>query len=214
MNAVLLGACGLVVGAACEAASRSPRPRRFFLLKPLATGLLILAAAGAPASSVKGALLVGLGLSWIGDVWLLGSGHRAFLGGLVSFLLAHLAFMGALLGGVPMGWPPIWTLALAPLSLGLLRHLWPGLGGLRGPVLLYSSVLVGMALTAARAHAVLGTPASRWGLAGALLFVASDAILASDRFRGPHRGAQPLLLALYWGALACLVQSLHAQPQA
>ncbi len=210
MSPFLLGACGLLAAASCEASARDPRPRRFLLLKPLTTALLILGAALAPSGPGKGLLLLGLVLSGVGDVCLLGSGTTAFLAGLGSFLVAHLAFAGALLTGVPLGWPPAWTLLLAPVAALLLRHLGPGLGSLRIPVLAYAAVLVGMTLAAARAAAVQCTPSAHWGLTGALCFVASDAILASDRFRGPHRGAQPVLLALYWAALACLVQSRYA----
>jgi uncharacterized membrane protein YhhN len=210
VNPWLLTAIGLSGAAACEASAQTPRPRRFLGLKPLTTALLLLGAALAPSGPGKGLLLLGLGLSWVGDVCLLGAGSTAFLAGLGSFLLAHLAFAGALLTDVPLGWPPRWTVGFALVALALLRHLGPGLGSLRVPVLVYAAVLVGMALAAARAAAVLGTASSWWGLAGALCFVASDAILASDRFRGPHRGAQPVLLALYWAALACLVQTRYA----
>lgn len=202
----------LSAGAACQAAAQSPRPRRFHLLKPLTTVLLLLAAVSAPEGLWRAPFLVGLGLSLVGDVALLGQGDRAFLVGLGAFLLAHLAFIAGFLRGVPPGWPPLWTLGLVAFAILITRHLWPGVGALRLPVLVYSAVLLAMALAAACAHHSDPNPATRWALAGALCFVLSDTLLASDRFRGPHRGAQPLLLALYWLALGCLVQALAMGP--
>ncbi|HJV22047.1 MAG TPA: lysoplasmalogenase [Holophagaceae bacterium] len=205
----LLGvACVLSAVLALHAVRNGGRPRRFFAFKPLTTLLILGLAALAPASTARAWMLAGLGLSLVGDVCLLFHGNRAFLGGLGSFLIAHLAFIAAFCGGVAAGPPPRWTLLLVPYALVLGGVLWRRTGALRGPVLIYALVLLGMALAAARAQAVLGTPAAAWGLAGALTFVVSDSLLAVDRFVHPHPRAQVGILATYWAALAGLVASL------
>jgi uncharacterized membrane protein YhhN len=66
-------------------------------------------------------ILCGLVLSWFGDVFLIGSGSTFFLDGLVSFLLAHLAYVdayvvrgttpGVLVGGWAAVLPPWWSIS-------------------------------------------------------------------------------------------------------
>src|SRR5262245_48063518 len=77
------------------------RHRSYFVLKPLTTLLLI----GVAASlSLEGAyaqwVALALALSLLGDVFLMYEGDRAFVGGLASFFLAHLAFICAFASGL------------------------------------------------------------------------------------------------------------------
>ncbi|HJV91652.1 MAG TPA: lysoplasmalogenase [Holophagaceae bacterium] len=208
MKGLLGAACVLSAILALHAVRTGARPRRFYGLKPLTTLLILGLAALAPASPGRAWMLLGLGLSLAGDICLLFHGDRAFLGGLGSFLGAHLAFIAAFRSGVPAGPLPWWTLLLGPYAAILGLKLWPRTGALRVPVAVYALVLVAMVLAAARAQAVLGTQASAWGLAGALTFVISDSLLAVDRFLRPHPRAQLAILATYWAALAGLVTSL------
>ncbi len=202
----------LVIGAALEAAGRRERPRRFLVLKPLATTLILARVLLAPPARGATWMGLGLGLSLLGDVCLLGRSERAFLGGLGSFLLAHLAFMTALLHGVPPGWPPAWTWVLAPCALGLLAWLLPATGRLKVPVAIYAGVLLGMVLAAARAAQVHPGGASTLALAGALSFLVSDTLLATDRFRGPLPKGQVAVLATYWLAVGLLAASVAPPP--
>ncbi|MDH3607460.1 MAG: lysoplasmalogenase family protein, partial [Acidimicrobiia bacterium] len=77
-------------------AERSSSPARL-VAKPLASaGFLTLAVTAGAADSAFGRwMLVALGLSALGDVLLLGESDASFLGGLGSFLVAHLAFAAA-----------------------------------------------------------------------------------------------------------------------
>ncbi|MBI3130726.1 MAG: lysoplasmalogenase [Acidobacteria bacterium] len=209
MNLLLNSAIALSAGAALQAVRAGEHPRRFYLLKPLTTALILASAALAPPRPARGWVVGGLVLSLIGDICLMFPGNRAFLGGLGSFLAAHLAFIAAFSVGLPPGLPPLWTVGLGCYALAMLTLLWPRTGRLRIPVAIYGLVLFAMALAAARAHHLLGTPASLWGVAGALTFIASDSALAANRFLRPHRRAQLVILGTYWMALACLVKSLH-----
>jgi uncharacterized membrane protein YhhN len=55
---------------------------------------------------------------------------------------------------------------------------------------------------------VLPTPGSTFAAAGAALFMASDAILALNRFRRPFRSAQTLIMTSYVAAQALIALSV------
>ncbi len=135
-------------------------------------------------------ILVGLVFGAIGDIALLGRSSRAFLGGLVAFLIGHLAYVAAACVLVP---PSVWlsgdgaiALAAIPVVAGAiaLRWLWPTLGTMRVPVIVYVLTIVTMVVAAMavwRAHA-LPNPQRTWLLVGAVLFFISDIAVARDKF--------------------------------
>ena len=161
-----------------------------------------------------GALL----LSSVGD-FLLGvrrlghlEGESLFLLGLGSFLIAHLVYIamfrrvglmdlrkvGAARACGMMGI----VVALA-FVLGILR---PTLGDLLLPVVIYAVVLCGMAISAVLAD--LGTPLAA---VGASFFIASDAMLAIGKFRGPFLGSAHLIWITYYVAQALILQGVARQ---
>jgi alkenylglycerophosphocholine/alkenylglycerophosphoethanolamine hydrolase len=187
------------------------RHKAFYLLKPLATALLLAAAwTAVPASGPAYRLWVAgaLALSLAGDACLMFEGQLWFAAGLGSFLLAHLLFILAFLDGVPLGLPPAWMALVMAYGLGLTAWLLPRAGSLKAPVALYCLVLLGMALAAALRWATLGGRPPLLGLCGALLFVASDSALAIRKFGGPYRGAQALILSSYWLAIGLIAKSV------
>ena len=180
---------------------RTPRDaRQIKLWKPLCTGLLVLTCilsltrpADAYDSSYTLLIVLGLILSWAGDILLIFQANpRAFLAGLVAFLSAHLVYIAAFiymqLSLDHMGQIEVESLAaigLALLGSIVYRYLRPGLGKLRLPVLFYIlaiSVMVHRALVVAWAPAST-TTFSALVLGGATLFYLSDAILAINKFR-------------------------------
>ncbi len=186
-----------------------------FVAKPLTTVLLIVHAArrGRDEPRVRRWILAGLVLSLAGDVALLWPAS-GFLPGLVSFLLAHLAYIAAFSTRarfaarlVPFG-------AYALVAGAVLALLWPGVpGALRIPVLLYVACLATMA---AQAAAVWWTARggereglARLGAIGGALFVLSDALLATNKFAGPLPLASLWVLASYWAAQWCIAGSLR-----
>jgi uncharacterized membrane protein YhhN len=127
---------------------------------------------------------VGLAASLAGDVLLLPPGR--FVPGLGAFLMAHLAYLAAflLLGG-ELAW------LAAGLIIGVIVAVTVGrilldaarAAGLGVPVAAYLAVITLMAVAATRT----GDPAA---IAGAWLFVTSDALLGWGRFREPTPDGQ------------------------
>jgi uncharacterized membrane protein YhhN len=190
------------------------RQRAFFVLKPLTTLLIIAVAA---SLSVQGpyaqAVLVALALSLCGDVFLMyGDGarasDRAFIAGLVSFLLAHLAFVFAFAQGVRAPALPGWLAGVVFYALALLVVLLPRAGRLKLPVLVYCLVLAAMVFAAAARHASFHDADALRALLGALLFLVSDSLLGVRRFVRRYRGAQALILSTYWGAIGLIAWSV------
>jgi uncharacterized membrane protein YhhN len=181
-----------------------------YLFKPLTTGILLaLAAAGGNAHGARYQVAVTLGLcfSLLGDVILMLPRNR-FLAGLVSFLLAHLAYLTAFTSGVPFGAVLSLLPPLLAIGLILLYVLWPGLGRMRLPVLLYTNVIVVMVWQALSRGRVLGSTGATLAAVGAVLFMASDALLALDRFRKPLPHRQVWIMVSYGVAQALIALSV------
>jgi uncharacterized membrane protein YhhN len=180
------------------------RHAAFYLLKPLTTLLIIGVAAQASAGGGHGLLLLALGLSLLGDICLMFEGNAAFMGGLGSFLLAHLLFIPVLLHGVAQPTLPWWSAALALYGILLFAWLLPRTGSLKFAVGLYGLALMGLAFAAiARWHGRQDLP-SELAMTGALLFVLSDSSLAIRKFIGPYGGAQAAILSTYWAAIGLI----------
>jgi uncharacterized membrane protein YhhN len=171
-----------------------------YVCKPLTTLLIVLLVWRAPDAqpAYRRAVLAGLLLSTLGDIWLM-LPWDAFVAGLASFLLAHVAYLYAFTRHArlqPLRWP---FAAYAVLSAAVLALLWPALPeALRVPVVVY---VIALAAMAAQAAVVALEQPSRSCIAGALgglSFVVSDALLAIDRFHTPLPAAALWVLASYW----------------
>ncbi len=142
-----------------------------------------------------------LALGGVGDVALLGSSETAFTVGLVSFLAGHVAWIIALRqrpGGGRLSTRP--ALAAPHLAVfgALNAYLWKRTGKNRIPVLIYSTALLAMSLAA------LDSGPAKTATGGAL-FLASDALLALEKFGGLHLPAhEGLVMATYTSAQALL----------
>jgi alkenylglycerophosphocholine/alkenylglycerophosphoethanolamine hydrolase len=193
---------------ACEiiAEHGAPRPRAFYLLKPL-TSALIAASLFAAPHRPDALLVAAFAFAIVGDIALMFDGDKAFLAGLGSFFCAHLGFVAEFIAGVRGGHLPWWTLAFVAYALALFIWLLPKAGALKIPTLAYGAVLTAMVLAAAAAQAAMPGMATRCALTGALLFAASDSALAVRQFVGPYRGAQPLILSSYWLAIGLIAIS-------
>lgn len=189
-------------GALTIMASYQGRRLTLYLFKPLTLVFVILIALqqNHPTSSFyRGAIVIGLLFSLAGDVFLM-SPRDSFILGLISFLIAHLFYYAAFAYEGHYSYS-YW--AFVPLLLYgclMLRVLWPGLGKMRLPVLIYVLVILAMGWAAASRWLLTGQEGSLAALAGAILFIVSDSALAVDRFRGRFRSAQLLILGTYFTA--------------
>jgi uncharacterized membrane protein YhhN len=176
--------------------------RRVYVFKPLAVVFVILVALqsefGTPGA-YKFLIVVGLLFSLAGDVFLMLPRDR-FVAGLSSFLVAHLFYVAAFASDGGLAWSASAGAALAVYGALMLGLLWARLGSLKGPVAAYVLVILLMAWAASSRWLNAGPAGSGLAAAGALLFAASDSLLAWNRFRGGFRAAQALVLGTYFAA--------------
>ncbi|MDB4969877.1 MAG: YhhN family protein [Myxococcales bacterium] len=176
--------------------------------KPLASaGFLGAALAAGVHDGFAAAIVAGLALSLVGDVFLISKDKAAFRAGLVSFLLGHLAFAVAFLfRGVRPGATALALVALTGAALPIGRWLLPYVDTkMRVPVIAYVvviSTMVALAAgtVAAHGHAIL--------LAAAVGFFLSDLAVARDRFVAHGFVNRLWGLPLYYGAQLLFAWSL------
>lgn len=192
-----------------------------WLTKP-ATTLLIAAIVWQARDSARPfyrrAVLAGMLLSCLGDIALM-LPVDAFVPGLIAFLLAHLCYITAFREGLRAGRGLLAaTLLLGAFAVLNVMGLWPHLPApMRIPVLAYVAVLASMAVLALARQWRRPQPdaveacSARWAAAGALLFVASDSLLAWDRFGGGLPLASLLVLSTYYAAQYAIARSVKQQ---
>ncbi|SLN57891.1 YhhN-like protein [Falsiruegeria litorea R37] len=154
-------------------------------------------------------LCLALALCALGDALLSRESDQTFMAGIGAFALGHLAYIVVFLTQptsdvalIAANLLPL--LALIGFGAAMAVLLPPRAGELRGPVLAYIPIILGMGIAA------LALPATGpliWVFPAAMSFVASDLILATEKFLLPT--GHPLLRItpyavwpLYWGAQA------------
>jgi len=167
--------------------ARAKRLRR--LTKPALMPMLA-AATPSPRRGVTAAQL----LSWAGDVALLGTSEKAFLGGLGSFLAAHVAYGASFLSRGANGArvrrlsrgerralaaTAVMWIAAVPAMTVTARRTSPGLPA---PVAAYGTALLGMVASALALDPALPRQARREAQFGAVLFLVSDSLLGVRTF--------------------------------
>lgn len=132
-------------------------------------------------------LAVALFFCWIGDLLLMGPGDLYFLGGLVSFLIAHM-FYGVVFYHATYQKPKLKALYLLPFliyGILILSILIPGSGHLTIGIVIYSVGILVMAFLASIRRHVTNEMSFYLVLAGAILFVISDTLIAFNKFYVP-----------------------------
>lgn len=154
-------------------------------------------------SDVRAWFVVALLLSLAGDVFLM-LPRDAFVAGLASFLLAHVAYAI----GLNLHTEGVWLLAIpvfvATAYLG--RRLVDGIVAsgapeMVGPVVAYVLVISVMGASAIASGSWVAA-------AGALLFITSDALIGENRFVAPQPWAPVTIMVTYHLGQALLVLSL------
>jgi len=128
-----------------------------------------------------------LSFSWLGDVVLMfeSFNKNIFLIGLVSFLFAHLIyinFFSIVRAGEKIKLKTGLILLVVVYYSGLIFLLFNDLHEMKIPVLVYGIVISVMFLLALHMLFIKNKEAGKMMMLGALLFVASDSILAINKF--------------------------------
>jgi uncharacterized membrane protein YhhN len=189
--------------------------RRFeYALKPLALALLIAAAAGFHGNGPTSRwawTLVALALSLAGDVFLM-LPVDAFVPGLGSFLLAHVAYVVAFNPTAP---PAVLTAVAAvatvavgaafyvPIRRGAARRGHPELAVPLALYVLAIAAMVTSAIGTAGRHEWTAT-GSAVAIAGALSFFVSDALIGWTRFVSDVRWSKVAIMVTYHLGQVCL----------
>ena len=191
-----------------------------YVFKPLMMVVLLvlyLLVSSGHRSSVHKYMAGALVLSWFGDVFLMVkhlNEELLFLLGLASFLIAHLFYVLAFsrTEGDQERFPGLqaqpWTaLLLGGYGIGLI--LWLSQRGnqaftdLQVPVMVYASVILLMVLFAAGRRGRVNAGSYGRVLTGALMFAASDSVIAlntfTPRFEGNAFLARVIIMTLYLG---------------
>lgn len=204
--AVLLGIAGIAAVVDWAAVTRRAKSLEYVAKPAVMVALLAVALAVEPSDPTRRAWFVAaLAFSLAGDVFLMLRRER-FLAGLFSFLVAHLCYIAGLLAGGPRPVPALIAVAIiVPLAvlvgrpiISSARRRDPGLAGAGLGYLVVISLMVVSAVASGPLLAVLG----------AIAFMASDTVLAWDRFVDPFPQARLLVIVSYHLAQALLVVSL------
>ncbi|MBS1489070.1 MAG: lysoplasmalogenase [Bacteroidetes bacterium] len=182
-------------------------------IKPLLVPLLALWYIRQSFAKEKIFLLALLGC-WVGDVFLLFAGIRelffilglgSFLGAQVLFIITYQKFCwsGEGLNG-PQKIRAAFPVLLA--ATGLVTVLYPSLGALKIPVMVYALVLAWMVVQSFFRYGRTSS-ASFWSISfGALLFLVSDSLLALNKFHQPVPLAGVGIMTTYLAAVFWIVK--------
>jgi uncharacterized membrane protein YhhN len=140
--------------------------------------------------------------------------EHLFLGGLAAFLCAQLVYAYAF-ASRSGGRSVVWGAVVAAYVGGAVAFLKPGLpADLVVPVAVYASAIGAMVYTAVTASAPALPGATQAGALGALLFAASDSVLAANEFGPPgvqaalRPYAKTTVMVTYYAAQAAIASSV------
>ncbi|WP_407663638.1 lysoplasmalogenase [Mycolicibacterium insubricum] len=187
---LIVAAAGLPAGS--DLAGRFPGQP---VAKSLMALLLAAAALWHPIRRERIGLIAALGFSASGDFLLAISWWKpSFIGGLGSFLLAHLCYLLVLAPLIRRRQLPAARLVAAVVvtvaCLGLLAWFWPHLKEMTVPVTIYMLVIAAMVCAA-----LLAALPTAWTAVGAVCFASSDAMIGTSVF---IRGDELLAVPIWW----------------
>lgn len=185
-------------------------PKLYAVAKPLLMITLLLhfvsASKGYPSWRIY--VIAAIVFSWGGDVLLMKS--SMFIPGLASFLVAHILYIityqktGASQGKLK-------SLDVAKfLLIGsvLFWVLYPGLGDLQIPVILYALTILLMGIWAHKRRGATSSASFLMVSTGAMLFVLSDSMIAINKFTIAVPAERLLVMSTYITAQYLIIQGL------
>ncbi len=197
----------------------SPINLLHYIVKPLLVPVLIVSLF-LTATNVPGKMLIiaGLFFSWAGDIFLLFESRQKlfFIFGLVCFLTTHVLYITYFLrirstNISLLKKQPVLLLLVIGYGTALVWFLFPHLGDLKIPVLVYATVICTMLLCSLHAYLKLNKTAANAYLLGAAAFVLSDSLLAINKFYQPFAYAGAGIMLTYCAAQYFIVKGFVKQ---
>lgn len=170
------------------------------LLMPLLMGWFLFS--GIRSITNRKWILAALFFSWLGDVLLMFQEKDAlfFMLGLAAFLIAHIfyiIFFFEINRKEKSKLNLFIIIAVVAYYIGLLTILFPTLGEMKIPVIVYGLVISIMLLSALHLPITKNREASIGLMMGAVLFVISDSVLAINKFYRPFEYSGVLIMLTY-----------------
>ncbi|MCD0464771.1 lysoplasmalogenase [Flavobacterium sp. ENC] len=164
----------------------------------------------------KNIILSALLFSWIGDVILLFADidEIYFILGLVAFLISHVIYSALFNKQTKIRSKKnkaaflIGSLVIACYLMGMLSLLLPTLGDLKIPVIVYATVISLMLLFAFNGFLTWKSPGNQYVFMGAIVFIASDSILAVNKFHTPIEKSSFYIMLTYLVAQYLIVTGI------
>jgi len=176
-----------------------------YITKPLLMPLLIiyfLAETNSFSSSLKKWIILALVFSCAGDILLMfeSTNSNFFIFGLVVFLIAHIfyiLFYENVIRKEDLRKNYWWFLPVIIYYIALIYFLSPHLGDMKWPVRIYGIVISYMLIKALQTGGIKNPGAATLMIAGAVLFITSDSILAINKFYEPFEYAGIAIMLTY-----------------
>lgn len=190
-----------------------------YIAKPLLMPALMLLLFYSKSSTPnKNLLLIGLFFSWIGDILLMLENKNPlfFIFGLASFLTTHIFYIIYFLkiryaGPSLLKKQPIYFALVLAYGTSLVWQLYPYLGELKLPVIIYAAVICTMLLCSIHIFLKVNKQAALYYWLGATAFVVSDSLLAINKFYESFAYAGILIMLSYCAAQFLIIRGYIQQ---
>jgi uncharacterized membrane protein YhhN len=155
--------------------------------------------------------LLGMIFALLGDIFLMFDNNSFFIAGLFCFLLMQWTYLFTFKQNFtkPNVKTALYFTAIFLISCTLLAWMWPYLGSMKWHVTIYFISILSMVFFAVSRDRNL--PFSFSVLAGAILFLISDALLAVNKFAVPFNYAGVLVMLTYIAAQYLIVTGIVGQ---
>lgn len=181
-----------------------------------------LAKVGSNRGMAQKFILFSLAFSWSGDVNLMMPSvegfaqfeEQFFLLGLVSFLIAHVLYIFSFRmdvvhngGHGALSKKPWLVVPFVLFLIGFMYVLFPKIDvEMQIPVIVYATVINLMGLAAIHRWGKVSKESFWWVMGGALLFIASDSMIAINKFLEPFESSRSLIMLTYITAQYMIVK--------
>jgi uncharacterized membrane protein YhhN len=153
-------------------------------------------------SPLKKWIVLALVFSWAGDVLLMFESMNPdfFMSGLAAFLIAHffyILFYESIIRSENIKKNYWWFIPVLIYYVSIIYILSPHLGDMKLPVRIYGIVISYMLIQALQTAMITNQNAAGLMIAGSVLFIASDSLLAINKFHGSFEDAGIAIMLTY-----------------